>query len=165
MLLTGKIPNTWNISVFEKLKYNVDPDPEIHKEYLSAGYSIDNITISNCFEYNFDFDTSHILKEFNFLKSISLAVNLFHPGQYIPLHSDRYEKFKKFHNLPPEQSIVRLVLMLEDSALGQILQINNTVIGDWSAGQWFGWSDSEPHAFYNMSKQRRYAMQITGVIN
>jgi hypothetical protein len=163
MLLTGKIPNTWNISVFEKLKYNVDPDPEIHKEYLSAGYSIDNITISNCFEYNFDFDTSHILKEFNFLKSISLAVNLFHPGQYIPLHSDRYEKFKKFHNLPPEQSIVRLVLMLEDSALGQILQIKDICTSSWKAGDCFGWKYDDPHAFYNFSMNDRYAIQVTGV--
>jgi hypothetical protein len=52
--------------------------------------------------------------------------------------------------------------MLEDSCPGQILQFENRVVGNWKAGDWFGWIGNELHAFYNFSMIDRYAIQITG---
>jgi ABC-type sugar transport system ATPase subunit len=64
-------------------------------------------------------------KDFNFLKNIGVAVNLFKVGQFIPQHSDRYDRFKEVHNLSSIDSIVRYVAMLEDGLPGQILEIDN----------------------------------------
>lgn len=160
---SGKINPYWNIDYFKNLKYVENPDPILCKEYNESGHSLESLTIFHCIEPNFlDFDRSIILEYFKDLKFPTFAVNLFKPGQYIPMHIDRYEKYKTLY---ASNNILRVIIMLEDSEPGQIIQIGDNTIGTWKSGDWFSWADYEPHAFYNMSKKNRYALQLTGTID
>jgi hypothetical protein len=161
----GTIPVSWNMDDFKNLIYKFDPDPAISEEYASVGHSLESMKFYNCFENNIPFTLDNIRKHFNFLSSVKLAVNLFTPGQYIPLHSDKYERYIKINQVVEPSSITRIVLMLEDSVPGQFLQIENNVYSSWTAGDWFSWKYSATHAFYNLSKKNRYSLQITGLLN
>jgi hypothetical protein len=161
----GNIPVSWNIDDFKNLTYKLDPDPIICQEYSSVGHSLEAMKFYNCFEPDINFSLDKILINFNFLSKIRIAVNLFTPGQYIPLHADKYEKFIKINQLPNSDSIVRIILMLEDNEPGQFLQIENNIVSSWKAGDCFSWKSSATHAFYNLSKKNRYSLQITGLSN
>jgi hypothetical protein len=161
----GSIPVSWNIDDFKNLTYKLDPDPIICQEYSAVGHSLDSMKFYNCFEPDINISLDRITTTFNFLSNIRIAVNLFEPGQYIPLHFDKYEKFIKINQLPNANSIVRIILMLEDNVPGQFLQIENNIISSWKSGDWFSWKSSANHAFYNLSKKSRYSMQITGLSN
>jgi hypothetical protein len=50
----------------------------------------------------------YIKPHFNFLDNLALAVNYFKPGQYLPLHSDLYEKYIKVYEVNPK-NIVRVI--------------------------------------------------------
>ena len=165
MQIFGNIPVSWNIDDFKILKYKLDPDPIICQEYSTIGHSLEAMKFHNCFEPDINFSLDKILINFNFLSKIRTAVNLFTPGQYIPLHADKYEKFIKINQLPNSDPIVRIILMLEDNEPGQFLQIENTIVSSWKAGDWFSWKSSANHAFYNLSKKKRYSLQITGLSN
>ena len=143
----------------------MDPDPIICQEYSAVGHSLDSMKFYNCFEPDINFSLDKILINFEFLSMIRIAVNLFTPGQYIPLHADKYEKFTKINQLSNANSIVRIILMLEDNVPGQFLQIENDIVSSWKSGDWFSWRSSTNHAFYNLSKKNRYSMQITGLLN
>ena len=62
------------------------------------------------------------------------------------------------------ESIVRYIVMLEDSSPGQIIQLEKNCIGTWRAGDCFGWNYKDLHAFYNFSRKDRYAIQVTGCL-
>lgn len=161
----GTIPVSWNIDDFKNLIYKFDPDPKISEEYSSVGHFLESMKFYNCFENNIPFTLDSIKENFDFLLNVRVAVNLFTPGQYIPLHFDRYERYVKLNQITDPTSITRIMLMLEDSVPGQFLQIENTVHSTWSAGDWFSWKYITPHAFYNLSKKSRYSLQITGTSN
>jgi hypothetical protein len=105
----------------------------------------------------------YIKPYFNFLNNICIAVNYFKPGQYLPLHVDVFGKYVEVQKVDLTK-IVRYMVMLEDNYPGQILQIKNKCIGNWKAGDCFGWAYNDPHAFYNFSMNDRYAIQVTGTI-
>jgi hypothetical protein len=116
-----------------------------------------------CFENQLSsVNNTYIRNHFKSLDNLALAVNLFTPGQYLPLHYDLYQQYRSVFKLNGSEKITRIILMLEDSSPGQILQIENRVVGNWIAGDWFEWSGNELHAFYNFSMVDRYAIQITG---
>lgn len=166
MYKCGKILKNWNIEEIKPLPYKFDyhKDKDLIELYASAGHNRESMHIYNCFEDNIPLDFSFLKESFSFLGNISLAVNLFKPGQYLPLHFDLYQRYKKLYNLNDDIKICRIVLMLEDSHPGQILQVENSLIGNWEAGEWFSWCDGDKHAFYNLSTVDRYALQITGTI-
>jgi hypothetical protein len=164
MLTCGHIEPLWNINEFKELDYKFDKHKD--RDYLNylekLGHSQDAMAMYNYFEPNpmpagvYD----HILPSFA-LTDASVAVNYFKPGQYIPTHVDLFSRYLELHNVT-SQDIVRVIVMLEDSQPGQIIQICSDTIGKWKAGDWFGWDAEDPHAFYNLSEHDRYAIQITG---
>lgn len=165
MFNSGHIDPTWNIAEFKELDYSFDThkDDALLNQFASCGHSKMYMTLYNYFQPNpfpsvvFDY----IVPQFD-LDNISVAINLFKPGQYLPMHSDLYGKYKQYHALT-NQTITRCVIMLEDSVPGQISQAGNITLGEWIAGDWISWENDDPHAVYNMSTQDRYAIQLTGV--
>jgi hypothetical protein len=103
-----------------------------------------------------------VRNHFNFLKPLSIAVNLCKPGQYLPLHSDMYKRWMEVFNISDVSRIYRYIVMLEDSEPGQLLQIEDDVYTTWKAGDYISWSGYTKHAIYNMSLKNRYALQLTG---
>tara|TARA_B100001287_G_scaffold146025_1_gene122939 strand:+ start:5694 stop:6203 length:510 start_codon:yes stop_codon:yes gene_type:complete len=156
---------SWNIEDYKKLKYKLDThkDNEDNQRYIDAGHNKDSLTLYNYFEPN-KMPTSiiYIKSQFPSLKNISVAINLFKPGQYMPIHYDRFTAYKKHHNIPKGSDICRHMVMLEDHEEGQMLQIGKQINTGWEAGSVYKWNNSDIHTFYNLSTKDRYAVQVTG---
>ena len=165
MISQGHIDPKWDIEQFKQLDYTFDThkDDALLNEFASHGHSKMYMTLYNYFQPKpFPPVVHDYIASFFDLDHISVAINLFKPGQYLPVHSDLYGKYKSFHKLKDE-TIVRAVIMLEDSVPGQISQAGDVTLGTWSAGDWISWENDDPHAVYNMSTKNRYAIQLTGV--
>ena len=68
-----------------------------------------------------------------------VAVNLFKPGQYLPIHTDIFGRYLTIHDTKFED-VERWIVMLEDCVPGQMLQIEKNVFGHWKAGDCFGFN-------------------------
>jgi len=160
------IPN-WNIEQFKNLQYLLTTykNEGVLNQYVDVGHNKSMISLYNYHEPNPMPNSvlNYIKPHFKFLDNICIAVNYFKPGQYLPLHVDVFGKYVEVQKVDPTK-IVRYMVMLENNYPGQILQIKNKCISDWSAGDCFGWAYNDPHAFYNFSMNDRYAIQVTGII-
>ena len=165
MLKFFHIPQSWNIEDFYNLDYTLTThkDSALLSQYQSTGHHLESMTLYNCHQPKRMPDAVflYIKPKFDFLHNIGMAVNLFKPGQYLPLHVDLFGRFVEVTGAKLE-NIVRYMVMLEDAAPGQILQIGNQCHTNWQAGDCFGWQHNESHALYNFSMQNRYAIQVTG---
>lgn len=167
MLKIDHINPQWNIEDFKKLQYKKDvyKGSELLKCYIDHGHDPESLTLYNYFEPNPMPDSveNYIRPRFSFLKNVTIAVNLFKVGKFVPQHNDRYDRYKNFFNLSSIDNIVRYIIMLENGEPGQILEIDDKCYTKWKAGDCFGWKNITKHAFYNFSLKDRYAIQITGV--
>lgn len=157
----------WSIDDYKKLDYKLDKHKadEDNQRYIEAGHLPESLTLFNYFEPNpMPESIEYIKNHFTKLKNISVAVNLFKPGQYMPIHFDRFGTYKRINNLNKNSSICRYMVMLEDSEPGQMLQIGDSVYNNWHAGRVYGWCNNSLHTFYNLSTKNRYAVQITGQV-
>jgi hypothetical protein len=158
----------WNIEDIKQLPFKNDyhKDLDLVNRYVSVGHSKDHIKLWNFFDTDAVIPemTNNVRSLFPELTNISVAVNKFTPGQYLPLHQDLYGRYRKIHKLDDHKHIRRIIIMIEDSCPGQISQVGNTTWGNWRAGDWFDWLDGFPHAAYNFSMLDRYAWQVTGVV-
>lgn len=167
MINDGHITPCWDLDNIKSLNFKLDyhKDPNIVKQYVDAGHSQDHIKLWNYFEPNpMPVDVSIFCGLFPELNHISVAINKFTPGQYLPLHRDLYSRYSQVYDVSDISQIKRIVVMIEDGYPGQISQIDKTVWTDWKAGNWISWVGEESHAVYNFSMHDRYAWQITGVI-
>lgn len=164
-LLDGNIKPLWNLEDFTTLEYKKDTIKTSYqlKEFSDAGHNLNNMIIYNYFEPNpmpagVDIVKTLFEKQFN---HVTIAVNLFKPGTYVPYHNDLYQKYKSVNSITDKHDIYRFIVMLEKGEQGQMLQIGKTVHYLWKAGDYFGWKNDEVHASYNMSIRNRYALQVT----
>jgi hypothetical protein len=167
MIKKFNITPKWEISDFHHLDYflTTHKDQKLMNQYIDSGHSENHMTLYNCHQPSFmpDCVFEYIIPQFNFLNNVAVAINYFKPGQYLPLHIDIFEKYIKIYNVPIDK-IVRYVVMLEEGISGQILQIEDNFFTNWNPGDCFGWDYLKTHAFYNLSLEDRYAIQITGVL-
>lgn len=164
---TGHIDPFWDLKQIQNVNYKVDyhKDVALVEQYVSAGHSKNHIMLWNYFQPNpMPVDTSLFEIFFPELSHISVAINKFTPGQYLPLHKDLYGRYCQVHNVNNVNSIKRVIIMIEHGYPGQILQIENQVWSNWKSGDWFSWIGEESHAIYNFSLNDRYAWQLTGII-
>jgi hypothetical protein len=158
-------PN-WNITDFKKLEYTLctHKDEKVLNDYLNSGHDPKWLSIYNYHEPNPmpDVVFNYIKPYFNHLDNVCMAINYFKPGQYLPLHVDVFGRYIQVQKVDPNK-IIRYMVMLEDNYPGQILQIKDSCISSWKAGDCFSWKYDDLHAFYNFSMNDRYAIQVTGV--
>jgi hypothetical protein len=164
---SGHITPNWNSTDYHKLNYNQATIHQLYLDrYVAAGHNCDQIKVWNYFEPNpMPKSINYIKQQFKNLKFLSSAVNLILPGQYLPHHSDLYERWMLFHNVTDIENVYRAIVMLDNSVSGQILQIDTNTIDHWQAGDWFAWTGKTSHAIYNFSTENRYAIQLTGLIS
>jgi hypothetical protein len=164
-LLDGHIDVVWDIDPFLNLEYKKDTIKTSYElsEFAAGGHDFDNMIVYNYFEPNpMPLGVEFVKKQFEkYFDCVSIAVNLFVPGSYVPYHHDLYQKYCTVNNITKDQDIYRFIVMLEDGQHGQMLQIGKTVHYLWKAGDYFGWKNDEVHASYNMSMRNRYALQVT----
>lgn len=167
MIEITHIDPKWNIEDFYSLNYKKDvyKGSSLLKTYVNAGHNEESLTLYNYFEPNPmpECIDSYVRPIFSFLKNLTIAVNLFKVGKFVPQHEDRYDRYSKIFNLPSIDPIVRYVIMLENGIPGQVLEVNDECYTMWKAGDCFGWKNTTKHSFYNFSLKDRYALQITGV--
>jgi hypothetical protein len=166
--MPDKVPVIWNIEDVKKLPFKVDShkDLDLVTTYVDAGHDKTKMIIYNYWQPNpMPNGITDILLCFPELNKATLAVHKTPPATYLPLHHDLYGQYRRTMSIADDQSIKRIIVMLEDSQPGQIMQVGDTTTGHWCAGAVFSWIDNTPHAVYNFSKQDRYAVQITGVLN
>ncbi len=165
MLQTGFIEPKWNIEDYKKLNYKFDThkDNDLLNDFAKQGHSKMHMTLWNYFQPNPMPESvdNYIVPAFSHLDHISVAINLFTPGQYLPMHTDLFGRYKQVNNLTDEE-ITRVIIMLEDSSPGQVSQACGKTFGEWQAGFWIQWDSPDPHAVYNLSLENRYAIQLTG---
>ena len=94
-------------------------------------------------------------------KIVVPAINKMEPGMCLPPHQDAYERFMDVYKVNDASKIDRYLVFLQDSRPGQMVQIDNQVIGDWKKGNYIGWSGHTTHAAYNISEIDRYVLQVT----
>lgn len=157
-----------DISEFSDLDYNAATVNEHYlNKFVAAGHDKNRMTLFNYFEPSPMPEVVNEIKQyFMFLENVTAAINLITPGNYLPYHSDLYERWMQIFNIPPEKidRIYRYIVMLEDSLPGQIIQIGDESHSKWQAGDFFSWSGATGHAAYNFSLGNRYSVQITGIL-
>lgn len=82
-------------------------------------------------------------------------------GTILPLHSDTYAKYRELFACGIGD-IVRCLVMPEDWQSGHYLEINNVLVDNWSAGDFFWWIGDTPHMAANIGVIDRYTIQLTG---
>ena len=166
MSLLFNIPPVWNMDRYKALDYKLDTHKvqEDNQRYIDAGHPKDALTLYNYFEPNpMPHSIEYIKSYFPDLENISVAINLFKPGQYMPIHSDRYDAYKQHHNISDDKDVCRYIIMLEDHVPGQMLMIADSIHTGWQAGDVYRWEGDTEHTFYNLSTEDRYAVQLTGI--
>lgn len=167
--MQSTIPVTWSLGAISILDFEKNYSfyqSENWSDYTSSGHDISKICMHRYCEPNpMPLEISDIKQYFMELDNITLAVHKTPPGCYLPMHSDRYARYRQIFNLDPCRSITRAIIMLAHSEPGQIFQIGQETHGHWHAGQVFSWQDQTPHAIYNFSTRDRFAIQITGTTN
>jgi hypothetical protein len=159
-------PN-WNIEEFYSLNYSIADYHDAHELdlYVSKGHVRKNISLYKYHKPNPmpSCVNDYIISHFNYLENLTVAVNLFKPGQYLPYHSDVYTRYKEIFDVK-DKTISRTMIMLEDWQPGQVLCIDTYAYTNWVAGDCYTWHDYEQHTFINLSLFDRYALQITGTL-
>lgn len=159
----------FDIKEYQALSYTLDyhKDKDLEAQYIAAGHNREQMGIHYCFEtQQLPGSALEVKEKFERLyDNIAVAVNLFQPGHYLPMHHDLYGRYRSVFGDPNhERQVIRIIVMLENSEPGQIIQVGYMTWAQWRSGQVFWWCDDTPHAFYNMSLSPRYALQITGMI-
>ncbi len=84
-------------------------------------------------------------------------------GTVLPEHVDTYKKYIELFDLNGrEDTVRRAVVFLEDWKSGHYLEIDETPVQKWSAGDYVTWSRATPHMAANIGLEPRYTLQITG---
>lgn len=168
----GTIPVLWSRSDYEdhawksnhdKRGYTTeDENYNIYKERLGV-HILDyekqgqGIFIPNAMKRVFDY-----VPKFFDLDKIIYSFMKYPVGNILPWHRDNYPTYCRNNGVDDVESIVRIVVLLNDARPGQQLWIDDRMYTG-PAGSWFAWEGSMEHMAANLSKQPRYAMQITGV--
>lgn len=109
-----------------------------------------------------DFE-SDLAQEFDWLTDLEFAVNRLEPGSILPAHKDRYGSYRTRH-MAPVDTLIRVIVFLQDWQPGHLLQIDQTLLAHWQQGDWAAWSGHTPHLAANLGHTHRYTLQITGII-
>jgi hypothetical protein len=85
------------------------------------------------------------------------------PGSVLPVHHDTYQRFREIHKLDHTAVIMRVIVFLEDWQSGHYLEMDDTPVLNWRAGEWVCWGNDFPHLAANIGRTDRYTLQITGI--
>lgn len=80
----------------------------------------------------------------------------------LPLHQDKYSKYKSIFGISDASIIFRCIVFLDDWKSGHYLEVDNTPILNWKKGDYVYWNNDTPHFAGNFGIEPRYTLQITG---
>lgn len=103
-------------------------------------------------------------KEFSWIKHKGYSIHRMLPNTMLPLHRDKYSYYSKKLGIEDLNTIIRVIVFLEDHKIGHVLQIEGTPVHEWKAGDYVLWRGQKAHLAANFGLEDRYTLQITGII-
>lgn len=166
-MLTGHLKPFWTKESIEQITYVPPPDTNARFDLVDkldqeryAGL----ITIDRATDLPDVLNSEFLYREFGWLKNKSYSVHKMDPGTLLPMHRDLYRYYKDSNNIEDVNDIIRVIVFLDDWHSGQILEIEGKMIVNWRAGDWVTWRGTDTHLAANLGHERRYTLQITGII-
>jgi hypothetical protein len=135
-----------------------------YKEVVDQS-NIDRVVIPNNMRVDIE---EFSCKRFNFVPgTISMGIQLQHPGQFVLLHIDR----PKFHDykipltdLRQDPISAKILIFFDDWQDGQTFQMGKEFI-KWKAGDVYTWNQRDvPHGSANFGFESRWILRITGMM-
>lgn len=152
---------------YKSLDYTTETfrDQETIKTWYAAGHLPEKTTIDwyPILEDN-DF-SNQIQSYFPKLSHIGICFHRLVPGNYLPMHSDKYGFYSKKYNVTDLDTIKRYIIFVEDSAPGHMLVVDDIVYNNWKKGDVVGWKGTTPHSAINLGMIDRYTLTVTGISN
>jgi hypothetical protein len=99
------------------------------------------------------------------LNHISICFHRLVPGNYLPMHSDKYGFYSKKYNVTDLNDIKRYIIFLDDCSSGHMLVVKDTVYSNWKKGDIVGWQGTDLHSAINLGMTNRYTLTVTGISN
>lgn len=159
---TGHVDPWWD-QEFKKLDYLRLPhrDDAMVQKWLDQGYQG---TLNGAF-YGDNRPMPEWTQKFIPLlgwENVGFAMYRMDTGDVLPVHSDHYNTYRRIHNITDNSTIWRCIVFLEDWKSGHYLEIDNTLIPQWRAGDYVIWNYDVPHMAANLGLEPRYTLQLTG---
>lgn len=162
MWLRGKIQPNWTSEQFKNYPFvHKSAKQELLVEWTRRGYKFEKYTgdmfniIGNIPQW-----MSSIAEQVG-LENCGYTVYKMNTGVVMPLHIDHFDTYCKIFNTPVND-VWRCIVALEDWQSGHYLEIDNTPITNYKAGEYVMWSHEEEHMAANIGCNPRYTLQITG---
>lgn len=164
MWAQGSIPDPWWGLQHRDLDYTNEAfnDPLSVKEWRRLGYTQTKFTGDMYDMRRSEPSWIDKFRQFFPLTNFSWSVYRMTPGCTLPEHGDTYAFFRRQHLLKDHDTIVRIIVFLEDWQSGHYLEMNQRPVVNWQKGDWVCWSNRFPHLAANVGKTNRYTLQITG---
>jgi hypothetical protein len=160
----GQIKPWWDDS-FKELDYVYVPltNTDDLIRWLNEGYRCNNL---NGGSYNmkrslpdygkpfltlFDWDNVGI----TFFKMVTCDI--------LPLHQDKYNRYRKMFDITDPSVIWRCIVFLEDWKSGHYIEVDGEPIVKWRRGDYVMWNNDVEHFAGNFGTEPRYTVQITGM--
>jgi hypothetical protein len=84
-------------------------------------------------------------------------------GDLMPWHKDRYYYFKQ--NYPSDQEyVIRFLLFPQNWQIGHFLQVGNSILSHWMAGDVVVWHPDRMHLSVNVGMNNKWTCNITGIL-
>jgi hypothetical protein len=115
--------------------------------------------------YVWMFDLINQVNNFFNISNCSYAFHKITPGNFLLMHSDKFDFFKKKFNIQEIHKIQRIIIFLEKGDPGHILIVNDKCFMNWKRGEYASWIGGTPHLAANLGTTDRYTLQITGIVN
>lgn len=160
----GYMGRYWNAADFKNFNYVEEPitDAEV-QTWRAKGYDHVKSFTGQMYDNRNPMPAwvDRFRKRFWNYKNLTFTFYKMPPLTIMPEHVDHYKRYRELFNAPYD-SIVRILIMLEDWKPGHYLEIAGEGIVNWSAGDFFIWEAGVPHAASNIGVDDRYTLQITG---
>lgn len=85
------------------------------------------------------------------------------PGAIMPWHKDDYFYFRRVTNYQ-DKTYIRFLVFLKDWELGHLLQVGNSMLTHWSAGDVVVWHPDVYHLAANCGLTNKWTCNITGIL-
>jgi hypothetical protein len=163
-MIRGSIPCTWDQQFVEKLNYKYRQYTTDNHARLVIPQDINRYNIAFWMARDLPIEDFNFINEnFRWLKKKHFQINKFEPGHISPMHIDQYPYYSQLHNLQDDNEIVRVIIFMQDWKNGHYLEVEDTGITNWKAGDWVAWDLNTPHIAANIGLTDRYTMQLTGI--
>jgi hypothetical protein len=93
-----------------------------------------------------------------------LRLLVYYPGHGIPMHTDTFNSYKSYFNLPKDTEIElkRYFVAISPWDWGHMLQVHNNVITHWKEGDTYEIPENTYHLSCNFGIAPKYSLTLTG---